>query len=204
MEDQIRQSHDREVTLNREFHSEQLLYLQVTNEYETARYQAQEWLAREGHAAQGLIQTYQQELRGANLLVETSQREHDVARTRDTRTLEEKAMEAIKSVQTELGSEQQMCREMSREGTKLVEQVSSLTSELQARDLDKARRELDTEIREKRLEDGTKQLLEEMANQVAHVGVLNKGLALECRESTSERESLEHAMGRLRTEFEET
>eukprot|EP00971_Amphidinium_carterae_P290655 5771877-Amphidinium_carterae.1 len=69
------------------------------------------------------------------------------------------------SSRNELLTEQDLCRRMAKEGSDLLGKVQELTSGIVTRDLEKARRELQQEVREQTLESGTREILQEMASQ---------------------------------------
>eukprot|EP00971_Amphidinium_carterae_P335448 6471292-Amphidinium_carterae.2 len=86
----MRLSRDREQVWQQEFLNSQAQYHQVSNEFETARFQAQEWVAREGVVAQSVLQTYHQEARGSTLRLELLQQESNVNHSRHMREVEER------------------------------------------------------------------------------------------------------------------
>eukprot|EP00971_Amphidinium_carterae_P294009 5837386-Amphidinium_carterae.3 len=90
MEEQMKLSRDREQVWQQEFLNSQPQYHQVSNEFETARFQAQEWVAREGVVAQSVLQTYHQEARGSALRLELLQKESNVNHSGYMREVEER------------------------------------------------------------------------------------------------------------------
>eukprot|EP00971_Amphidinium_carterae_P176121 3491131-Amphidinium_carterae.2 len=78
-------SQGREQALREECFAEVVQCAHVTTDFETARMQAQEWLNREGQAANSVLHTYQCEARRSHLELEMVQQEANMLHTRQTR-----------------------------------------------------------------------------------------------------------------------